>query len=32
MAMTKERDELRLELARARAEADILKGMVAQKS
>jgi hypothetical protein len=31
LAVTKERDELRLELARARAEADILKGMVAQK-
>jgi hypothetical protein len=32
LAMTKERDDLRLELARARAEADILKGMVAQRS
>jgi hypothetical protein len=32
LAMTKERDELRLELARAKAEADILKGMVSQRS
>jgi hypothetical protein len=32
LAMTQERDKLRLELARARAEADILKGMVSQRS